>query len=71
MADKRRFTAYRHSEHVDEKYTKTHIFVRNLKERILGRHILTVKFGKDLRGVRSEGVTGCTLFRQGHCRRLF
>jgi len=66
MADKRRFTAYRHSEHVDEKYTNTHIFVRNLKERISVRHIMTAKFDKDLRGKRSEGVTGCTFFRQGH-----
>ena len=34
--------------------------MRNVRERVSGRHILTVKFGKDLGGIISEGVTGCT-----------
>lgn len=35
--------------------------MRNVKERTSGRHILTVKFVNDLRGIRTEGVTGCTV----------
>jgi len=53
---------------VDKKYTKR---CPKRKERISGKHILTVKFEKDPRRMRSEGVTGCTFFTLWHCRQLF